>query len=52
MNDVGEAGGGGAVLGPLDFRRVMAALPHRYPMLLVDAWSRLSSTAVSPRSRR
>jgi 3-hydroxyacyl-[acyl-carrier-protein] dehydratase len=21
---------------PLDFRRVMAALPHRYPMLLVD----------------
>ncbi len=26
---------GGAV-GPLDVRRVMAALPHRYPMLLVD----------------
>ena len=23
-------------LGPLDIRRVMAALPHRYPMLLVD----------------
>ncbi|MBU3076270.1 3-hydroxyacyl-ACP dehydratase FabZ [Sphingomonas quercus] len=23
-------------LGPLDVRRVMAALPHRYPMLLVD----------------
>ncbi len=22
--------------GPLDIRRVMAALPHRYPMLLVD----------------
>ena len=22
--------------GPLDLRRVMAALPHRYPMLLVD----------------
>jgi 3-hydroxyacyl-[acyl-carrier-protein] dehydratase len=26
----------GAVIGPLDVRRVMAALPHRYPMLLVD----------------
>jgi 3-hydroxyacyl-[acyl-carrier-protein] dehydratase len=25
-----------AALGPLDVRRVMAALPHRYPMLLVD----------------
>ncbi|MES2057302.1 MAG: 3-hydroxyacyl-ACP dehydratase FabZ [Pseudomonadota bacterium] len=25
-----------AVLGPLDIARVMAALPHRYPMLLVD----------------
>jgi len=24
------------VLGPLDIRRVMAMLPHRYPMLLVD----------------
>ena len=23
-------------LGPLDVKRVMAALPHRYPMLLVD----------------
>ena len=23
-------------LGPLDVRKVMAALPHRYPMLLVD----------------
>jgi 3-hydroxyacyl-[acyl-carrier-protein] dehydratase len=23
-------------IGPLDVRRVMAALPHRYPMLLVD----------------
>jgi 3-hydroxyacyl-[acyl-carrier-protein] dehydratase len=29
-----EANGGAA--GPLDIRRVMAALPHRYPMLLVD----------------
>ena len=27
---------GNAALGPLDIRRVMAALPHRYPMLLVD----------------
>ncbi len=26
----------GAVVGPLDIRRVMAAIPHRYPMLLVD----------------
>jgi 3-hydroxyacyl-[acyl-carrier-protein] dehydratase len=25
-----------AALGPLDVKRVMAALPHRYPMLLVD----------------
>ena len=27
---------GGSVLGPLDIRQVMQALPHRYPMLLVD----------------
>jgi 3-hydroxyacyl-[acyl-carrier-protein] dehydratase len=26
----------GSNLGPLDIQRVMAALPHRYPMLLVD----------------
>jgi 3-hydroxyacyl-[acyl-carrier-protein] dehydratase len=26
----------GAAVGPLDIKRVMAALPHRYPMLLVD----------------
>jgi 3-hydroxyacyl-[acyl-carrier-protein] dehydratase len=26
----------GAAIGPLDIRQVMAALPHRYPMLLVD----------------
>ena len=32
---------GGATLGPLDIRRVMAALPHRYPMLLVDRVERL-----------
>ena len=25
-----------APIGPLDIKRVMAALPHRYPMLLVD----------------
>jgi 3-hydroxyacyl-[acyl-carrier-protein] dehydratase len=25
-----------AAIGPLDIRRIMAALPHRYPMLLVD----------------
>lgn len=29
-------GDGGTVIGPLDIGRVMAALPHRYPMLLVD----------------
>ena len=26
----------GTAIGPLDVRRVMAALPHRFPMLLVD----------------
>ena len=30
-----------AVIGPLDIRRVMAALPHRYPLLLVDRVERL-----------
>ena len=30
-----------ASLGPLDVRRVMEALPHRYPMLLVDRVERL-----------
>ena len=25
-----------AAIGPIDIKRVMAALPHRYPMLLVD----------------
>jgi 3-hydroxyacyl-[acyl-carrier-protein] dehydratase len=25
-----------AAIGPLDIKRIMAALPHRYPMLLVD----------------
>jgi 3-hydroxyacyl-[acyl-carrier-protein] dehydratase len=32
---VSEAETSGSI-GPLDIRRVMAALPHRYPMLLVD----------------
>ena len=27
---------GSTSIGPLDIQRVMAALPHRYPMLLVD----------------
>jgi len=27
---------GSASIGPLDIKRVMAALPHRYPMLLID----------------
>jgi 3-hydroxyacyl-[acyl-carrier-protein] dehydratase len=30
-----------AAIGPLDVRRVMAALPHRYPMLLVDKVERI-----------
>ena len=34
-------GEGSAVLGPLNVTRVMAALPHRYPMLLVDRVLRL-----------
>ena len=32
MNQVTEK----PTIGPLDIRRVMAALPHRYPLLLVD----------------
>ena len=32
---------GSATLGPLDVRRVLEALPHRYPMLLVDRIERL-----------
>jgi len=32
MSEAGET----AAIGPLDISRVMAALPHRYPMLLVD----------------
>jgi 3-hydroxyacyl-[acyl-carrier-protein] dehydratase len=30
-----------AASGPLDIRRVMAALPHRYPMLLIDRIERI-----------
>ena len=30
-----------AAIGPLDITRVMAALPHRYPMLLVDRVEKL-----------
>lgn len=30
-----------AAIGPLDVRRVMAALPHRYPLLLVDRVERI-----------
>jgi 3-hydroxyacyl-[acyl-carrier-protein] dehydratase len=40
------------VIGPLDIRRVMAALPHRYPMLLVDRVSRLERDVSITRSRR
>jgi len=39
MGDSGET----AALGPLDISRVMAALPHRYPMLLVDRVEELVS---------
>ena len=35
MSDESSAAVSGS-LGPLDVKRVMAALPHRYPMLLVD----------------
>lgn len=31
-----EEGTERAAIGPLDIKRVLAALPHRYPMLLVD----------------
>lgn len=37
MSETPEPGGvTGGSSGPLDIGRVMAALPHRYPMLLVD----------------
>jgi 3-hydroxyacyl-[acyl-carrier-protein] dehydratase len=36
MSDGSTSEGAKAMLGPLDIRRVMAALPHRFPMLLVD----------------
>ncbi|WP_340265160.1 3-hydroxyacyl-ACP dehydratase FabZ [Sphingobium mellinum] len=32
----GEVDAAPAAMGPMDIRGVMAALPHRYPMLLVD----------------
>ena len=32
---------GSDAIGPFDIRRVMAALPHRYPMLLVDRVERI-----------
>jgi len=31
-----DAAQGGEALGPVDIRRILALLPHRYPMLLVD----------------
>ena len=37
MNDTPAS----AAIGPLDVTRVMAALPHRFPMLLVDRVERL-----------
>jgi 3-hydroxyacyl-[acyl-carrier-protein] dehydratase len=36
MSDAGEGSAARATIGPLDVTRVLAALPHRYPMLLVD----------------
>ena len=36
-----EDGAGRPAIGPMDVRKVMAALPHRYPMLLVDRVERL-----------
>ena len=36
MNDTPASAATPASGGPLDIKRVMAALPHRYPMLLVD----------------
>ena len=36
MSDGAAAASPGRSGGPLDIRRVMAALPHRYPLLLVD----------------
>ena len=41
----------GAAIGPLDIRRVMAALPHRYPMLLVDRVEELDSRPVDHRDQ-
>ena len=37
-----------AAIGPLDIRRVMEALPHRYPRLLVDRVERLEKDVSIP----
>jgi 3-hydroxyacyl-[acyl-carrier-protein] dehydratase len=51
MADADETGRG--AIGPLDIGRVMAALPHRYPMLLVDRVEDLIlDRSITPRSRR
>lgn len=36
MTQTSESGEAVAAIGPIDIRGVMAALPHRFPMLLVD----------------
>jgi 3-hydroxyacyl-[acyl-carrier-protein] dehydratase len=38
---VNDAATDSAAIGPLDVTRVMAALPHRFPMLLVDRVDRI-----------
>ena len=48
MNDQPDS----AAIGPLDIKRVMAALPHRYPMLLVDRVESLDPDKGMSRSRR
>jgi 3-hydroxyacyl-[acyl-carrier-protein] dehydratase len=39
---VNDTLGAGEELGPFDIARIIAALPHRYPMLLVDRVARLT----------
>ena len=41
MSETESGANGSGTLGPFDVTRVMAALPHRYPMLLVDRVERL-----------
>lgn len=36
MSEAEATSGAGVNIGPLDTARVMAALPHRYPILLID----------------